>query len=161
MGVDVYLLLGSNIGDREANLKRACELIRDEVSTDITQSHLYETAAWGKTDQAAFLNQAIMIQTDTEPLVLLTLLKNIEKKVGRVDTEKWGPRVIDIDILFYGSEVIQAPELQVPHPYLPVRRFALLPMSEIAEDLMHPVLKKTIEELLKLCPDTSEVKLYP
>ena len=161
MGVDVYLLLGSNIGDREANLKRACELIRDEVSTDITQSHLYETAAWGKTDQAAFLNQAIMIQTDTEPLVLLTLLKNIEKKVGRVDTEKWGPRVIDIDILFYGSEVIQAPELQVPHPYLPVRRFALLPMSEIAGDLMHPVLKKTIEELLKLCPDTSEVKLYP
>ena len=161
MGVDVYLLLGSNIGDREANLKRACELIRDEVSTDITQSHLYETAAWGKTDQAAFLNQAIMIQTDTEPLVLLTLLKNIEKKVGRVDTEKWGPRVIDIDILFYVSEVIQAPELQVPHPYLPVRRFALLPMSEIAGDLMHPVLKKTIEELLKLCPDTSEVKLYP
>ena len=161
MGVDVYLLLGSNIGDREANLKRACELIRDEVSTDITQSHLYETAAWGKTDQAAFLNQAIMIQTDTEPLVLLTLLKNIEKKVGRVDTEKWGPRVIDIDILFYGSEIIQAPELQVPHPYLPVRRFALLPMAEIAGDLMHPVLKKTIEELLKLCPDTSEVKLYP
>ena len=161
MGVDVYLLLGSNVGDREANLKRACELIRDEVSTDITQSHLYETAAWGKTDQAAFLNQAIMIQTDTEPLVLLTLLKNIEKKVGRVDTEKWGPRVIDIDILVYGSEVIQAPELQVPHPYLPVRRFALLPMSEIAGDLMHPVLKKTIEELLKLCPDTSEVKLYP
>ena len=161
MGVDVYLLLGSNIGDREANLKRACELIRDEVSTDITQSHLYVTAAWGKTDQAAFLNQAIMTQTDTEPLVLLALLKNIEKKVGRVDTEKWGPRVIDIDILFYGSEIIQAPELQVPHPYLPVRRFALLPMAEIAGDLMHPVLKKTIKELLKLCPDTSEVKLYP
>ena len=161
MGTDVYLLLGSNVGDRAANLKRACGLIQDELSPHITQSSLYETAAWGKTDQASFLNQAIMIQTDIKPLVLLALLKNIEKQVGRIDTEKWGPRVIDIDILFYGSEIVQEPELQVPHPYLPVRRFALLPMAEIARDLMHPMLKKTIKELLELCPDTSEVKLYP
>ena len=161
MGEDVYLLLGSNVGDREGNLKRACELICTEVSPLVTRSHLYETAAWGKTDQAAFLNQAIMIKTDNEPLVLLASLKNIEKQVGRVDTEKWGPRVIDIDILFHGTQIIQAPELQVPHPYLPVRRFALLPLSDIARDFVHPVLKKTIKELLELCPDTSEVKLYP
>ncbi len=159
MREDVYLLLGSNVGDRDANIAKACELIGQETGSSIRQSALYETAAWGKTDQAAFLNQAIAIDTDLAPLALLTLLKKIEKRVGRIDTEKWGPRVIDIDILFYGREIIQLPELQVPHPYLPVRRFALLPLSEIA-DMRHPVLKKTIKDLLAECPDTSEVKVY-
>jgi len=161
MGEDVYLLLGSNVGDRETNIKKACELIRTEISGDMILSQLYETAAWGKTDQEAFMNQAILIKTDIAPMVLLALLKDIEKRVGRVETEKWGPRVIDIDVLFYGTQIIQDPELQVPHPYLPVRLFALLPLSEIAGDLKHPILKKTIKELLELCPDTSEVKLYP
>ena len=156
----IYLLLGSNVGDRIANIEQACRLIQNELCSSIIRSHLFETAAWGKTDQAAFLNQAVAIETDIEPLTLLASLKKIEKAVGRVDTEKWGPRVIDIDILFYDGEIIQEPTLQVPHPYLPVRRFALLPLEEIAADLIHPVLKKTIKELLAECPDESEVKLY-
>jgi 2-amino-4-hydroxy-6-hydroxymethyldihydropteridine diphosphokinase len=160
MELNVYLLLGSNVGDRQANLKKASELISEEVSPVVATSKLYETAAWGKTDQSPFLNQAIIVKTSIKPLILLSLLKNIERKVGRVDTEKWGPRVIDIDILLYGSEIIHEPELQVPHPYLPVRRFALLPLAEIAEEVIHPILKKTIAELLAECPDTSDVKIY-
>lgn len=156
----IYLLLGSNLGDRKANIEQACRHIQNELSPTIIRSHLFETAAWGKTDQAAFLNQAVAVETDIEPLELLSLVKEIEKAVGRVDTEKWGPRVIDIDLLFYGDEIIQEPTLQIPHPYLPVRRFALLPLAEIAADIIHPVLKKTIKELLAECPDESEVKLY-
>jgi 2-amino-4-hydroxy-6-hydroxymethyldihydropteridine diphosphokinase len=156
---EVYLLLGSNIGDRLVNIDMACELIRKEINISIETSRIYETAAWGKIDQSSFLNQAICIQTDIEPLTLLRILKKIEKAVGRIDTEKWGPRVIDIDILFYGQKVIQDPELQIPHPYLPVRRFVLLPMIDIAPHFMHPVLKKTITELLATCPDTSEVNV--
>jgi 2-amino-4-hydroxy-6-hydroxymethyldihydropteridine diphosphokinase len=160
MREDVYLLLGSNVGDRRSNINLAVELIRKEISPLIRPSGLYETAAWGKTDQASFLNQAIAIQTDIKPLALLAILKNIEKAAGRLETEKWGPRVIDIDILFYGSEIIQEPDLQVPHPYLPVRRFALLPLVEIAGGFVHPVLKKTTKALLQESPDMSEVKVY-
>ena len=160
MTEEVYLLLGSNVGDRDSNLSRAIELINRSAGELIKVSLLYETAAWGKTEQAAFLNQAICISTALTPLALLSLLKSIEKEVGRISTEKWGPRVIDIDILFYGSEIIQAPELQVPHPYLPVRRFALLPLSEIAEDFIHPVLRRSVNALLSECPDGSDVRLY-
>ena len=160
MTEEVYLLLGSNVGDRDSNLSRAIELIKSSAGELIKVSSLYETAAWGKTDQAAFLNQAVCIATAHSPLELLNHLKNIEKEVGRISTEKWGPRVIDIDILFYDSEIIQEPELQVPHPYLPVRRFALLPLSEIAGDFIHPVLRRSVNALLSECPDGSDVRLY-
>jgi 2-amino-4-hydroxy-6-hydroxymethyldihydropteridine diphosphokinase len=159
MREDVYLLLGSNVGDRRSNINRAVELISNDGISLTTCSSLYETAAWGKTDQASFLNQAIAVQTDIGPLPLLALLKMIEKDTGRQETEKWGPRVIDIDILFYGKEIIQEPDLQIPHPYLPVRRFALLPLAEIAGGFVHPVLKKTVIKLLEECPDSSEVKI--
>jgi 2-amino-4-hydroxy-6-hydroxymethyldihydropteridine diphosphokinase len=156
---DVYLLLGSNIGNREAYLAKACELIGQQAGAVIKTSKLYETAAWGKTDQAPFLNQAIAVQTGLAPPALLSALKEIERQTGRTQTEKWGPRVIDIDILLYGRQVIQEPELQIPHPYLPVRRFALAPLAEIASKIVHPVLKKTIQALLDECPDESEVKV--
>jgi 2-amino-4-hydroxy-6-hydroxymethyldihydropteridine diphosphokinase len=155
----VYLLLGSNVGDRKANIEKANTLITEEIAL-VVRSPYYETAAWGKTDQSAFLNLAISLHTRLEPLILLAKLKEIEKRVGRVDTEKWGPRVIDIDILFYGPQIIQEPYLQIPHPYLPVRRFALVPLADIAGAFVHPVLKKTIKELLADCPDTAEVRLY-
>lgn len=161
MREDVYLLLGSNVGDRRTNIEKAIKLIGGKINQPVRLSGLYETAAWGKTDQDAFLNQAIAVQTNIKPLPLLALLKEIEKATGRLETEKWGPRVIDIDILLYGSEIIQEPELQIPHPYLPVRRFALLPLAEIAGGFVHPVLKKTVIKLLEECPDKSDVKIYP
>ena len=160
MTEEVYLLLGSNVGDRDSNLSRAIERISQSAGELLKVSRIYQTAAWGKIDQASFLNQAVYINTAHAPLELLTQLKNIEKEVGRVSTEKWGPRVIDIDILFYGSEIIQDPELQVPHPYLPVRRFALLPLAEIAGDFVHPVLRRSVNALLTECPDGSNVRLY-
>jgi 2-amino-4-hydroxy-6-hydroxymethyldihydropteridine diphosphokinase len=159
MAQNVYLLLGTNEGDRDRNLSKAVELIGERAGKLMKRSSVYETAPWGKTDQAAFLNLAVSISSELPPLELLEHLKGIEKEVGRVSTEKWGPRVIDIDILFFGDEIIQEPELQVPHPYLPVRRFGLLPMSEIAGEFVHPVLRKTINELLRECPDGSEVKV--
>ncbi len=160
MTEEVYLLLGSNVGDRDSNLSRAIERISQSAGELLKVSRIYETAAWGKIDQASFLNQAVYINTAHAPLELLTQLKNIEKEVGRVSTEKWGPRVIDIDILFYGSEIIQSPQLQVPHPYMPVRRFALLPLAEVTGDFMHPVLRKSVSALLTECPDVSDVRLY-
>jgi 2-amino-4-hydroxy-6-hydroxymethyldihydropteridine diphosphokinase len=160
MTEEVYLLLGSNEGDRSRNLSKAIELISHSAGKLLKVSSIYETAAWGKTDQAAFLNQAICISSTLPPLEVLNHLKAIEKEVGRISTEKWGPRIIDIDILFYGHEILQQPELQVPHPYLPVRRFALLPMSEIAGSFIHPVLEKTITQLLAECPDSSDVKRH-
>lgn len=160
MKKDVYLLLGSNIENRKGNISKALQLLANKIGEVVKLSSLYETAAWGKTDQSAFINQAVLIQTEMLAINLLACLKSIEKKVGRTDTEKWGPRVIDIDILFYNTEIIQTPTLQVPHPYLPVRRFALLPLAEIAEVFVHPVLKKNIAELLAECPDKNEASIY-
>jgi 2-amino-4-hydroxy-6-hydroxymethyldihydropteridine diphosphokinase len=157
---EVYLLLGTNMGERIANIVKAVTAIGSKVGKVSIISAIYETAAWGKTDQDSFLNLAILVSTFLAPIDLLHELKTIEKEVGRTDTEKWGPRVIDIDIIFYGSELIQQPELQIPHPYLPVRRFALLPLSDIAIDFIHPLLKKSVKELLAECPDQSEVRVY-
>ena len=104
---NVYLLLGSNEGDREANIKRALYLIGSQAGSVLASSPIYETAAWGKTDQAAFLNQAVCISYEQAALLLLQTLKTIEKEVGRISTEKWGPRIIDIDILLFNADIIQ------------------------------------------------------
>lgn len=149
---NIFLLLGSNVGDRHAHLRAARRLIDLKAGPELFHSEEYETAPWGKTDQAAFLNQALQIETDLSPMDLLHMLKAIEKEVGRVETERWGPRVIDIDILFYGSDVVDLPELRVPHPYLPERRFALEPLAELAPDFVHPALHLTVKELLERCP---------
>ncbi|MBS1617294.1 MAG: 2-amino-4-hydroxy-6-hydroxymethyldihydropteridine diphosphokinase [Bacteroidetes bacterium] len=148
---NIFLLLGSNVGDRHAHLRAARRLIDLKAGQELFHSEEYETAPWGKTDQAAFLNQALQIETDLSPLDLLHALKGIEKEVGRTETERWGPRVIDIDILFYGSDIVDLPELKVPHPYLPQRRFALEPLSELAPDFVHPALHLTVKELLDHC----------
>ena len=143
-----YLLLGTNIGDRATNLLKARTLLARDIGIITAESSILETAAWGKTDQADFLNQAITIDTPHSPLALLQKLKSIEIEMGRVDTTQWGPRLIDIDILLYGKEIVNEPSLKIPHPYLHVRQFALLPLAELAKDIVHPVLNKTIEELL-------------
>jgi len=156
---EVYLLLGSNEGKPEENLLRAKLLIAGRCGPIVLQSSLYETEAWGFKEQPFFLNQAILIKTGLIPSDLLEALKNIEKETGRVETIYWGPRVIDIDILFYSHEIVDLPQLKIPHPYIRERRFTLVPMNEIAPDLMHPVLEKTMSELLRECKDNSEVKL--
>ena len=154
---EVYLLLGSNMGDRLKNLDKALKLIDFRCGAVTSQSAIYETEAWGMKEQQAFINMAIAIQTNLSPLNLLTAVKNIEIEVGRVETVKWGPRVIDIDILLYDTEVVNLPELIIPHPYMQQRRFTLLPLNEIASTYQHPVLNKTIGQLLVECTDNSAV----
>jgi 2-amino-4-hydroxy-6-hydroxymethyldihydropteridine diphosphokinase len=156
---EVYLLLGSNEGKPLQNLEKALLLLAARCGPIIKQSSVYQTEAWGIKDQPAFLNQAILIRTALTPLDLLSALKHIETETGRIETTKWGPRVIDIDILFYDNEVIDLPQLKIPHPYIQQRRFTLVPMQQIAPDFLHPVLHKTMAELLKDCEDTSEVKV--
>ena len=157
MTSDIYLLLGTNEGDRLQNLSEARKYIDMKAGKITATSDIFETAPWGKTDQAAFLNQAIGISSHFDPQDLLSTLKNIEIVVGRVRTEKWGPRIIDIDILLYNDRVVNLPDLIIPHPFLQHRRFALTPLLQIAKDLVHPTLKRTISEMLVDCKDNSQV----
>jgi 2-amino-4-hydroxy-6-hydroxymethyldihydropteridine diphosphokinase len=155
---EAYLLTGGNMGKRETNLFRAREYIEKTCGKIIQSSFLYETEAWGKKDQPAFLNQALKIATGLTPQGLLQQLLSIEKKIGRVRKEKYDPRIIDIDILLFGNMVIEEPHLRIPHPELPKRRFALVPLAEIAATFIHPVLRKTIVQLLDECEDPLLVK---
>jgi 2-amino-4-hydroxy-6-hydroxymethyldihydropteridine diphosphokinase len=148
-----FILLGSNQGDRLMNLTAACEGISREVGKIVTRSSIYKTRAWGNTEQPDFYNQVILVDTTQTPQSLLRTLQEIEKTMGRVRTEKWGPRVIDLDILFWNNEVINEENLVVPHPGIPARRFTLVPLQEIAPDFRHPVLVKSISELLEECKD--------
>ncbi|MCO5237346.1 MAG: 2-amino-4-hydroxy-6-hydroxymethyldihydropteridine diphosphokinase [Chitinophagaceae bacterium] len=152
-----YLLIGGNLGDRKLQLEKARTLIENECGTIVRRSHLYETAPWGNTDQPSFFNQALMINTSWPAFQLLGLLLQIEARMGRQRTQKYGPRNIDIDMLLFNDEIIHTPALEVPHPQLPYRRFALEPLDEIAPDVIHPVREKTIHRLLKECNDPLSV----
>ena len=156
----LHLLLGGNLGDRSSFLTEARQYIAARVGKITQHSKLYETAAWGKTDQPAFLNQVLEVKTHLAPDQVLQEINNIEKELGRVRLEHWGARVIDIDILFYDDVVLQTQRLTIPHPQLHLRRFTMLPLTEITPRLVHPVSGKTVEELLKECPDTLEVREY-
>ncbi len=153
-----YLLTGGNTGNREQYLQQAIELITQKCGNIHMQSSLYETAAWGKTDQPAFLNQALLLHTDLEAPELMQTLLSIEEIMGRHREEKYGPRIIDIDVLLFNNTVLQSPLITVPHPELANRRFALTPLAEIAANLKHPMLHKTVRQLLKECPDTLPVQ---
>lgn len=154
-----YLLLGGNLGDRVANLKKAIELLNDKVGGVLSVSSLYETAAWGKTDQPAFLNQAVALQTRLSALEVLDLALNIEQELGRVRKDKWGERLIDIDLILFGDQVINIPDkLQVPHPHMQHRKFVMEPLSEIAPDVLHPVLGETMLSICQNISDPLEVK---
>lgn len=155
-----YLLTGGNLGDRESNLALARTMIQEQCGKVNTASSLYETAAWGNTDQPSFLNQALTIETILTARQLMRRILKIEKLMGRIREEKYGPRLIDIDILLFNDEVHNYTLLKLPHPEMQNRRFALLPLAEIAPGIIHPVLQKNITALLKECKDNLPVKKY-
>jgi 2-amino-4-hydroxy-6-hydroxymethyldihydropteridine diphosphokinase len=155
---DVFLLLGGNLGDREMYLQKAIQLIDSEIGKIVKKSALYQTQAWGKTDEPDYLNQVVQLQTELSPEVILQKILDIEKTMGRRREEKWGSRIIDIDILFYNVLIISEPGLVIPHPELHKRRFTLAPMSEIAPGFVHPVLNKTIVQLKSELNDNLHVK---
>ena len=143
----IYLALGSNIGDPAANLLAAIEAIKPEVITTKCSS-IYETPPWGFHDQPQFLNQVVEAETALPPAELLDHLKRTEKLLGREKTFKNGPRIIDLDIIFYNEEVINTPPLVIPHPHMAERAFVLLPLADIAPHFQHPILKESVSELL-------------
>lgn len=157
---NIFLLLGSNSGDRAAQLTRATELIEREVGIVITRSKRYETAPWGKSDQPDFLNQVLRLESPLTPVDLLFKVQEIEQTLGRTPTVKWGERSIDIDILYFDDTVIDIPGLTVPHAHLAERRFVLVPLAEISPAFVHPLLRKTNLELLTACEDPLSVKEF-
>ncbi len=148
-----FLITGGNLGNRWENLAKAAELIEEKAGKILMMSSVYETAAWGITQQPDFYNQALAIQTLLSPDELMQTLLGIEHKMGRVRGLRMGPRIIDIDILLMDDLIYSSPVVTIPHPRLEERRFVLTPLSEIAGDIIHPVYQKTIEKLLMECND--------
>lgn len=155
-----YLLLGSNLGDRAALLAAARQQLAATVGEIVAESGLYETAAWGREDQPAFLNQALAVQTVLQPEELLAACQAAEQQAGRQRLEHWGSRTLDVDILLFGEAIIDTPTLTVPHPRLPERRFALVPLAEIAGAVVHPQSHETVGMLLLRCPDPLAVQRW-
>ena len=148
------------MGYRAQQLQTAATLLSQQLGSPVKQSAIYETAAWGNENQPSFLNQVLQFETAKSGSELLNIVLTTEQQMGRVRTQKWAERSIDIDILLAGSSIINEPDLQVPHPYLHQRRFTLVPLNEIAPDMMHPFLKKSINTLLLECTDDLEVKAW-
>lgn len=156
----IFLLLGSNLGERLAILESARQHIAGRVGTISAQSSIYETAPWGVLDQPAFLNQVLRVETEFAPEEVLRIILDIEHELGRIRYERWGARVIDIDLLYYSDLVLDTARLTLPHPRLQDRRFTLIPLAEIAPDYVHPLLRKTSQELLTMCADEGVVSKF-
>ena len=160
MTSSTYLLLGSNLGNRLEILSSAIQQLEFQVGKIIKTSSVYESEPWGVTDQQRFLNQIIEIETGLSPENLLETCLNIEKDLGRTRFKKWRERTIDIDILFYNNDIIKTSSLIVPHPQIHNRRFTLVPLCEMDKSKNHPILNKSVEELLKNCEDKLKVWVY-
>jgi len=146
----IHIGIGSNLGNRQENCLEAIRQLEQHGVAVLKRSSMIETEPWGVTDQPHFINLAIEAETALCPEDLLLLLKNIEKAMGREKTAHWGPRVIDLDILFYDDRIVDSADLKIPHPHLHERDFVLLPLMDIAPDKVHPVLKKKVSELKTL-----------
>lgn len=158
-GKIAYISLGSNMGDRLQFLKDAVKTIGSKLGTVIKESAVYECAAWGYTQQPDFYNQVVEIETKLTPAQLLSGCLEIEQSLGRERSILWGQRTIDLDVLLYDGRSVQLENLKIPHPYLHLRKFVLVPLCEIAPNLIHPTLELTIKQLLERCPD--ELNISP
>jgi 2-amino-4-hydroxy-6-hydroxymethyldihydropteridine diphosphokinase len=162
-GVTAYLGLGTNLGRREQNLSDALRTLANSPEIKLVRSSsVYETAPWGYTDQPSFLNCAVQVSTSLAPPELLELAKSIERDQGRQESFRYGPRLIDIDILLYGQDTIllRRPDLQIPHRHMAQRAFVLVPLAEIAPDAVHPTLNLPVEHLLKQVAGTENVRVW-
>ncbi|MBT4738179.1 MAG: 2-amino-4-hydroxy-6-hydroxymethyldihydropteridine diphosphokinase [Flavobacteriales bacterium] len=156
----VYIQLGSNIGERESFITKSMHKVEGDIGKIITASSIFETTAWGNENQNNFLNSVIEIKTPFDAFTILQKSQEIENNLGRKRSDKWGERTIDIDILFYNNKIINTKELTIPHPLIQKRKFVLVPLSEIAPNYKHPILKKNISTLLSECKDTQKVLDY-
>ena len=156
----IYLLLGSNQQNPQKQLQLAQKLIAKKIGPIKRKSAIYQTAAWGNTNQPDFLNQVIIVETKLPAQQTMQIILQIEKKMGRLRTVKNAPRIIDIDILFFNKEIINEKKLTVPHPQLQNRRFVLVPLNELSPNLKHPAIKKTMHQLFIHCPDKLNVKKF-
>ncbi len=155
---NVYILLGSNLGDQLSNLQEACSFLKAKSIKVIACSPIYRTKAWGNVNQDDFLNVILNVETKLDANQLLTELLAIEILMGRVRGQlQWMPRLIDIDILYFNDEIIQLPNLKIPHPYIAERRFTLIPLNDLAPNFIHPKLNLSNNTLLQQCVDKSEV----
>ena len=157
---EVYLQLGSNIGDRLDNLDQSIKIITERIGNVLEKSSVYESTPWGVENQRNFLNQVIFVKSNFDPYTILDLVLQIEKDMGRIRIEKWGERIIDIDILFIDDLIIESENLCIPHEFIAKRKFVLQPMCEIASGFIHPKLNKTISQLLEECIDEEKVNVY-
>lgn len=153
----VYLLLGGNLGDRKILIADAVIELGIQIGEVVLESSLYETKAWGNQQQPDFLNKAVAINTNLNAFEVLAIIQNIEIKLGRKRAEHWSARTMDIDVLFYDNEIIDTPNLIIPHPLINMRKFVLTPLVEIIPDFIHPGLKKSVKELYLICEDELEV----
>jgi len=156
----IYLHTGSNLGRKEQYLKQARQLINKNIGPITAQSELFETEAWGLTDQPNFVNQALEAITNLSPVELMDQILSIELKMGRVRDQKWTPRLIDIDIIFFGDQIIKTEKLIIPHPFMHERNFVLIPLLEIAEDIIHPLFKLSVKQLYECSKDQLKVNSH-
>ena len=158
---EIFISLGSNMGNRHEHLMNAIGAIEENIGRVLARSDIYETEAWGKKDQDDFLNMVIEVASTHDEMDVLKKMLSIEADMGRERSERWSPRIIDLDLLFYGQRKVKSANLTLPHPEIQNRHFVLRPMTEIAPKFIHPVFQQSMQYLSTTCKDTSTVRRYP